>query len=135
MEPARRRTVARLCLPWAIAATLAAGACRKAADPEVDVRWTLRPEKPHVGPVTLTVTLGEPHAVAGGTEVRVVGHMTHPGMAPVVATTTRRGPGIYEATLNLTMAGDWVLLVTVQFADGRRAERRVDVPGVQPPPT
>jgi hypothetical protein len=31
----------------------------------------------------------------------------------------------------LNIAGDRVLLVTVRLADGRRVERRVDVPGVQ----
>jgi hypothetical protein len=119
-----------------LAGLLAAGACRQApAADDVDVRWTLRPEQPRVGPVTLTVTVGEPHASADGTAVRVVGHMTHPGMTPVVATTARRGPGVYDATMTLTMAGDWVLLVTVQLADGRRLERRVDVPGVAPAPS
>jgi hypothetical protein len=131
-RPARRRSRSG---PTAIALAAGllsalSGACRRPDTSDVDVRWTLQPERPAVGPATLTVTLGEAHAAASGTEVRVVGHMTHPGMPPVVATTTRRGPGIYEANMTLTMAGDWVLLVTVQLADGRRVERRVDVPGV-----
>ena len=129
-----RHPRARLAVIIALVLGLSA-ACRQPDASDVDVRWTLRPERPTVGPVTLTVTLGEPHAAASGTEVRVVGHMAHPGMAPVVATTTRRGHGVYDASLNLNMAGDWVLLVTVQLADGRRVERRVDIPGVQPPPS
>jgi hypothetical protein len=119
---------------WAAAIGLAsalAAACHRPEPAGVDVRWTLRPEKPSVGPATLTVTIGEPPDATGGAEVRVVGHMTHPGMTPVVAATTRRGPGVYDATVDLNMAGDWVLLVTVRLADGRRVERRVDVPGVQ----
>jgi hypothetical protein len=30
------------------------------------------------------------------------------------------------------MRGDWVLVVSIQLADGRRLERRIDVPNVQP---
>jgi hypothetical protein len=82
----------------------------------------------------LTLTLGEPHAAAAGTRVRVVGHMTHPGMQPIEAEATRRGPGVYVADVKFTMAGDWVLLVTLELADGRRIERRIDVPGVRDVP-
>jgi hypothetical protein len=99
----------------------------------VDLSWALRPPQPVVGPVTLTVTLGEPHRASSGATVRVVGHMTHPGMAPAVATVTPRGDGAYDAKMDLTMAGDWVFVVTVQLADGRRIERRIDVPHVQAP--
>ena len=60
--------------------------------------------------------------------------MTHPGMAPVVATTKPRGHGVYEAALSFTMAGDWALLVSVELPDGRRLDRRIDVPNVQPAP-
>ena len=123
----------------AVALALAAGTvmpgCRSAAPDAaaIDLSWTLTPAHPTVGPATLTVTIGEPHAAASGTTVRVVGHMTHPGMAPVVATTTRRGHGVYDATLSFTMAGDWALLVSVQLADGRRLERRIEVRDVRPP--
>lgn len=129
-RPRRPRAWLALTLGLGLAVGLPPG-CRRPEASEVDVRWTLRPERPAVGPATLTITIGETHAAAGGTEVRVVGHMTHPGMTPVVATTTRRGHGVYDAHVDLNMAGDWVLLVTVQLADGRRVERRVDVPGVR----
>jgi YtkA-like protein len=118
----------------ALAAGVAMSACRPAppAAEAIDLSWTLTPARPTVGPATLTVTVGEPQAAASGTTVRVVGHMTHPGMAPVVATTTRRGHGVYDATLSFTMAGDWALLVSVQLADGRRLERRIEVRDVRP---
>ena len=53
--------------------------------------------------------------------------MTHPGMTPVVATVTPRGPDVYDAALDFTMAGDWMLIATVRLHDGRRA--RVACPG------
>jgi hypothetical protein len=129
--------LARLGLAVGLAATLVgvlAAACAKPAADSIDLTWALRPERPTIGPATLTVTLGEPHAAASGTRVRVVGHMTHPGMRPVEAEATRCGHGVYQADLTFTMAGDWALLVTIELADGRRVERRIDVPGVRDVP-
>ena len=62
--------------------------------------------------------------------MRVVGHMTHPGMTPAVATVTGRGHGDYDAALTFSMPGDWVLLASIVLPDGRRFEQRIDVPGV-----
>jgi hypothetical protein len=98
----------------------------------VQVESRLVPAQPTVGPATLTVTLsGGTADTLGGATVAVVGHMTHPGMTPVVATVTRRGPDIFEAALDLTMPGDWQLVATVRLADGRRLESRLPV-RVQP---
>jgi hypothetical protein len=92
----------------------------------------LLPAQPSVGPATLTVTLsGATAATLSDATVGVVGHMTHPGMTPVVATITRRGPDIFDAALDLNMPGDWQLIATVRFPDSRRLETRVPV-RVQP---
>jgi len=96
-----------------------------------DFSWSLHPAQPTVGPVTLTLTIVDPRDDGSGPVVGVVGHMTHPGMTPTVATVTPRGRGVYDAKMNLTMAGDWVFVVTVQLADGRRVQRRIAVPHVQ----
>jgi hypothetical protein len=45
-------------------------------------------------------------------------------MTPVVATVTPRGPDVYDAALDFTMAGDWLLIATVRLPDGRRLESR-----------
>ena len=68
-----------------------------------------------------------------GAALRVEGHMSHPGMAPVVAQAAERQPGVYEAAMAFTMRGDWILLVTGTLASGEPIEHRIDVPGVQPP--
>jgi len=115
--------------------TVPSGACARSNDPgpRLDVNWKLRPETPIVGPATLTVTLrdtsGNP---VNGARVRLEGHMTHAGMAPVLADASERAPGIYDLAFAFTMQGDWVLLVSAVLKDGARVERRIDVARVRP---
>ena len=112
------------------------GACtrRPAAEDTAGVLVTTRlvPPQPGVGRATLTITLsGATAATLGRARVQVVGHMTHPGMTPVVATVTPREPDVYDAAVDFTMPGDWMLIATVRLHDGRRLESRVPVT-VQP---
>ncbi|HUR35433.1 MAG TPA: FixH family protein [Vicinamibacterales bacterium] len=87
-----------------------------------------------VGPAALTVTLRHPSRdpVRGAT-VRLEGHMSHAGMAPVLADATESAPGVYDLRFAFTMQGDWVLLVSAALPDGARVERRIDVARVRPP--
>jgi len=102
-------------------------------DPRVDLTWTLRPATAVVGPATLTVSLRAPSGTPlAGATVRIEGHMTHAGMAPLVAEAVERAPGVYDAAFAFTMQGDWVLLVSVNLPDGTRVERRIDVANVRP---
>jgi len=119
-------------------ALLAAGVssgCTKppVAAPRVNVEWTLSPSAPVAGPARLTVTLRDAQgdAIKGAT-VRLEGHMSHPGMAPVVADARERTPGVYDLPFAFTMQGDWVLLVSVALPGGDRVERRIEVPRVGP---
>jgi YtkA-like len=122
----------------AVVALLAAGlssGCTKAAvvSPRVDVAWTLSPPAPVVGPALLTITLrGSSGEAVNGAKVRLEGHMTHPGMAPVVANAREQAPGVYEIPFGFTMQGDWVLLVSVALPGGGRVERRIEVAHVRP---
>jgi hypothetical protein len=128
---------ARNALVLLLGAALPAGCNRPPAPADtssVRVEARLVPPQPVVGPATLTVSL------SGGTAqtlqqatVDVVGHMTQPGMVPVVATVTRRGPDVFDAALDLGVPGDWQLVATVRFPDSRRLETRVAV-RVQPRP-
>ena len=52
-------------------------------------------------------------------------------MKPVFADATETEPGRYEATLELSMGGDWFVLITGKLADGRPLKEKVDVPGVK----
>lgn len=128
-RPVRLTAIA---LVLGIAATLAG--CRPAAPADaLDLAWTLEPSTPAVGSSTLTLRLRD--AAGGmlpGARVRVEGHMTHPGMRPVLATAAERAPGVYHVPFSFTMAGDWVLVIVAILPDGRRVERRIDVPNVAP---
>jgi hypothetical protein len=129
--------------PWRLAlllvvASLSQGGCSRGErtarpDPRIDFTWTLRPAPAVVGPAALTLSLRAPSGGRiAGARVRIEGHMTHAGMAPVLAAAAERAPGVYEATFAFTMEGDWVLLVSVDLPDGARVERRIDVANVRP---
>lgn len=116
-------------------AALPTGACGRRADTStrLDLQWTLQPAAARVGPATLTITLRDlsRNPVTGAT-VRLEGHMSHAGMAPVLADATDLGAGMYEIPFAFTMQGDWALLVTAVLPDGHRVERRIDVANVRP---
>lgn len=77
-----------------------------------------------MGEVTLRDAARRP---VRGAKLQVEGHMSHPGMAPVIAKAAERADGVYEVQLQFTMRGDWILLVTGELPDGRRINHRVDV--------
>ena len=58
--------------------------------------------------------------------------MNHPGMAPSFKTATETAPGHYQAGVPFNMAGDWVVLLHITLADGKKIERQLDVRGVLP---
>jgi hypothetical protein len=102
-------------------------------EPPVSLQWSVSPDPPLIGPAKVSIALtdtttGEP--VAGAT-VNVEGNMTHPGMQPVFGTGRETSPGHYEAPLQFTMGGDWLLLIDATLADGRTLQRQVDVRGVR----
>jgi hypothetical protein len=51
-------------------------------------------------------------------------------MVPVFGDAQETKPGRYEAPLELTMGGDWVLTITAQLAGGEKLRRQVDLPAV-----
>jgi hypothetical protein len=128
-EAVGRRLIAALC----VCGCLAIGCSRRGAG-DVAVSWKVEPTPPVAGAATVVrVTLRHPDGTAaGGAKLTLQAHMTHPGMAPVTADVIDRSGGAYEARLELTMAGDWVLIVTGELADGRRITRELQVAGVRP---
>lgn len=131
-RPARLAPVVVLaaCL-WA--AGIAAGCKRQSHGAAgVSLQWTYSPHPPIIGWTTVSLALtdsttGQPITDAA---VRLEGGMTHPGMKPTFGVAQEVVPGRYESRLEFTMAGDWFVLFDVMLSDGRKFQRRVDVPGV-----
>src|SRR5688572_21773758 len=92
------------------------------------VSWTLDPSPPVVGvPLVVRLTLRDrTQQPVVGARLRIEGLMSHPGMAPVTAALVERGAGTYEAPLQFTMAGDWILLVTGELSDGGQLRKRIE---------
>lgn len=115
------------------AAGCAGGGSGDAEADRIQAHWEIEPAPPLVGSVTVArVSLVGPDArgVPGAT-LRLEGHMSHAGMAPVVTDALDKGDGVYEANMRFTMPGDWVLVVTGALPDGARITRQVDVIGVR----
>jgi hypothetical protein len=100
----------------------------------VDVAWTLDPSPPVVGtPIVVRLSLRDAdRKPILGARLRLEGLMSHPGMAPVTTAVVERGNGDYEAPLQFTMGGDWILRVTGQLADGGAVEKQIEINGVRP---
>ena len=59
--------------------------------------------------------------------------MSHAGMSPVFATANETGPGQYSSSMELTMAGDWHVVVHMILPDGRELDRQFEIKGVVQP--
>ena len=119
----------------ACACALLGVACRGLTEPTPDVlvEHEISPSPPRVGSATVNLKLTDfaSSKPLSGARVRLEGNMTHAGMTPVFADAKEVEPGRYRATLELTMGGDWVVLIHVVRPDGRQVERQVDVKGVR----
>jgi hypothetical protein len=116
---------------------LATNACRRASGsaPDIQLAWTWTPSPPVVGTATLTMTLRDQrHEPLRGAVLAIEGHMSHPGMQPVLATAKESGDGIYTAVVAFTMPGDWIVLINGTAPGGQTISRRIDVAGVHAPP-
>ena len=115
-----------------LACCLAAGCSR--GDAPVSAAWNIEPTPPTAGTITaIRVTLRRTDGTpAVNARLHLEGHMSHPGMAPVTAEMIERGGGAYDARLQLSMAGDWVFVVSGELADGTRISKDVPVPSVRP---
>jgi hypothetical protein len=98
---------------------------------DVDVTLVVTPDPPRIGPANVVIKLidaeGQP---VTGADMSLEGNMNHAGMVPVLAQAREVSPGRYQAELEFTMGGDWLILVQATLPDGRSLEHQVDVPGV-----
>lgn len=132
-RPAAARALATL-----LAASLAGCAPPSAEEDEgVSVEVVASPQPLTTGPARLAISVrdarGRPLEPVA---VEVFASMSHPGMAPVLASARRAEPGEWRADLELTMAGDWFAEVEVRLADGGpggggSVVRTIELPGVR----
>jgi hypothetical protein len=134
----RDRSVAARCFRSALlivfCMSLAVTGCHRSADPakDVSVHVNITPQPVHTGMATVTIQLADPAAAPiSHAHISVEADMSHPGMAPVFADAAEALPGSYQAHLDFNMGGDWVVLLHIRLADGRKIERQIDVHGVE----
>lgn len=118
-----------------LAVALASGCNKEGASvdaQDVKLEFAMRPDPPRVGAATATIQLTDrENRPVRGAALKLEGNMNHAGMEPVFADAKETAPGKYEATLQLTMGGDWFVLIEGNLPDGRKLKRKVDVPGVK----
>jgi hypothetical protein len=110
-----------------------AQACRQQSDsaPELTLTHEVSPEPPRVGPLTITLKVADASGKpATGVRIKLEGNMSHAGMTPVFADAKETAPGRYLSTMDLSMAGDWHIVVHLTQPDGRKSERQFEIKGV-----
>ena len=66
-----------------------------------------------------------------GARVDLESNMSHAGMSPVSVDAKEIESGKYRGTLQITMAGDWIVLVHITLPDGQKFERQIEINGVR----
>lgn len=108
--------------------------CGKAEEslPDIIVEHEIAPQPPKVGSATITLKLSDPSGIPQpGAQINLEGNMSHPGMRPVFGEAREIGSGRYEAPIEFTMGGDWIVIVHVILQDGRKFQRQLDIKAVQ----
>ena len=108
-------------------------ACQKTAKPpDITVQYEIAPQPPRAGTTTIDLKLTDKNGAAvGGARVDLEGNMSHAGMAPLSSEAKEIETGKYRGTLQLTMAGDWIVLVHITLPDGHKLQRQIEINGVK----
>ncbi len=105
-----------------------------AADAAVRVDLVFAHPPPTTGNNDFTLSLADDRGNAiAATQLEVEGDMNHAGMKPSFARVQETAPGRYTGTIEFTMGGDWILLVSGDLPDHSRFRQKVNVPGVATP--
>ena len=107
--------------------------CRSGPLPDVRIAPELTPQPPRVGQVTITLHVTDASGKAvSGARIRLEANMSHAGMTPVFADAAEAEPGRYRSNMELSMAGDWIVLVHLTLPDGAKVDRQFEIKGVAP---
>jgi len=112
--------------------TLAVACQKTAKPPDIALQYEIAPQPARVGATTIDIKLTDKNgAPVGGARVELEGNMSHAGMGPVSVEAKEIQTGKYRGTLQLTMAGDWIVLVHVTLPDGQTLQRQIELSGVR----
>ncbi len=107
----------------------AAGCRQQTATPSTDLNIMLavEPDPLIVGDATLVITVNDASGAAvNDAKIAVRGDMNHAGMMPVFAEIDSGTDGKYRVPFEWTMAGDWIVEVTVTLANGEQVVKSFD---------
>ena len=104
-------------------------ACQKTAPPpNINVQYEVSPQPPRAGATTINLKLtqqnGQP---VSGARIELEGNMSHAGMSPITGEAKEIESGKYSGTLQLEMAGDWIVVVHITLSDGQEVQRQIEI--------
>ena len=121
-------------LGLALGANFFQSGCRNPVErqPDIAFEYKIAPDPPKTGPASFTLKLADSAGnPVNGARISLEGNMSHAGMRPVFSEAREVESGRYEATLDFTMRGDWIILLNITLPDGRKLQKQIDVKGVQ----
>jgi YtkA-like len=121
-------------LGLALCANLFQSGCNETGEtpPDIVFEYKIAPEPPRTGLATITLKLADSAGKPiNGARISLEGNMSHAGMRPVFSDARELEAGRYEAPLEFTMSGDWIILVHLTLPDGRKLQREIAVKGIQ----
>jgi YtkA-like protein len=108
---------------------IVAGCRQQTPTPNADfnIMLAVEPDPLVVGDATLVITVTDPSGAAvNDAKIAVRGDMNHAGMTPVFAEIDGGTNGQYRVPFQWTMAGDWIVEVTVTLANGEKVVKSFD---------
>jgi len=113
---------------------LLVSACHQSTESSqsVTIAYEISPQPSRVGPATITLRLRDPSGEAvTGARITLEGNMSHAGMNPVFSEAKEIVRGRYQAQLEFSMAGDWIVSVHSTLSGGEKLERQFEIKGVR----
>jgi hypothetical protein len=129
----KRNSLLALFVSLAIIQGLQGCRLRTGSSDDLILKHEISPQPARVGQVAITLRLTDARGTpVTGALLKLEGNMSHSGMPPVFAEAQETEPGDYQSTLELSMAGDWHVLVFLTLPDNRKFERQFEIKGVVP---
>jgi hypothetical protein len=120
------------CAGFAVLLLAACHKSRESTTPVVTIEHEISPQPARVGAVTINLKLFDRSLKpVTGARIALEGNMSHAGMGPTFSDARETAPGQYRSRLELTMGGDWIVLVHLALPDGKKQESQFEIKGVR----